>query len=330
METWRTALKGDPLPWLLDPETPAVRHLALRWLLDEPAESPPVREALGAAMAAKPIARMLAMQHEDGHWSTPGPGYSPKYRGTVWSLMFLEQLGADPAAPGIGRACEYVLEHAQAPSGGFGWHAEDSAALYCLHGNLLRSLVAFGFLDDERVQAAIAWQSKAALGDPSAAVGGRRYSSPAFGCAENDRKPCAWGAIKALRAFAAIPPERRDESTRLAINDGVRFLLSHDPGVADYPASSGVSPYWFTFGFPSGYIADMLQLLEALAELGHAQDPRLEHALTRVLEKQDGAGRWHNEFAYEGRTWTILDSPRNPSRWVTLRACRVLRAALGD
>lgn len=27
MEAWRTALRGDPLPWLLDRETPAIRHL---------------------------------------------------------------------------------------------------------------------------------------------------------------------------------------------------------------------------------------------------------------------------------------------------------------
>ena len=31
MEAWRRALKGEPLFWLLEPETPAVRHLALQW-----------------------------------------------------------------------------------------------------------------------------------------------------------------------------------------------------------------------------------------------------------------------------------------------------------
>ncbi len=36
MADWRFGLRGDPLPWLLDEATPAVRHLALRHLLDQP------------------------------------------------------------------------------------------------------------------------------------------------------------------------------------------------------------------------------------------------------------------------------------------------------
>ena len=31
---YRDELKGDPLPWLLEDATPAVKHLALRTLLD--------------------------------------------------------------------------------------------------------------------------------------------------------------------------------------------------------------------------------------------------------------------------------------------------------
>src|SRR5215467_2791712 len=109
-DDWHRALRGDPLPWLLEEETPAVRHLALRWLLDEPDGSPAVEAARAAAMRADPIAATLAAQHPDGYWERPGSGYSPKYTATVWSLMFLEQLGADPRDGRIHRACAYVLE----------------------------------------------------------------------------------------------------------------------------------------------------------------------------------------------------------------------------
>src|ERR1700730_743245 len=108
---WRQALNGDPLPWLLGEETPAVRHSALRWLLDEPEESPTVRAARTAAMRVDPIAATLAAQNPQGFWVNPGSGYGPKYTGSVWSLMFLETLGADPQDAGIQRACAYVLEH---------------------------------------------------------------------------------------------------------------------------------------------------------------------------------------------------------------------------
>lgn len=37
---WQHKLHGDPLPWLLAPEDPGVRYLALRDLLDRSADDP--------------------------------------------------------------------------------------------------------------------------------------------------------------------------------------------------------------------------------------------------------------------------------------------------
>ncbi len=46
-----------------------------------------------------------------------------------------------------------------------------------------------------------------------------------------------------------------------------------------------------------------------------------------LLSKQDADGRWRNEYAYNGKTWVDFERQGQPSKWVTLRACRVLRAA---
>ena len=329
METWRTALNGDPLPWLLEREDPAVRHLALRSLLDEPEDAPVVRRARGAAMRTGPIADMLAAQHPDGYWVKPGAGYGPKYTGTVWSLMFLDQLGADPRDRRIPNACAYVLEHTQAPNGGFGWSGQRSTVVHCLNGNLLRALIGFGWLDDERVKDAIGWQSRSITGEGF--DGWHRWATagPGFACGINGGLPCAWGAIKAARGLVRIPPRRRTSIVRRAIAEGADFLLSQDPAVPDYPTNSKVSPNWFKLGFPSGYVADMLQNLETLTELGYASDPRLSNAIHALLSKQDGEGRWRNEHPYRGKLWTDVERWNGPSKWVTLRACGVLKQALG-
>ena len=52
-----------------------------------------------------------------------------------------------------------------------------------------------------------------------------------------------------------------------AIAAGADFLLSRDPAVADYPTPYGGKPSesWFRFGYPLGYVTDVLQNLEALA-----------------------------------------------------------------
>lgn len=322
-------MRGDPLPWLLEPGDPAIRHLALRELLDEPADAPSVRRARAAAMREPPISSILDGQEAPGYWVKPGPGYGPKYTGTVWSLMFLDQMGADPRDRRVRRACRYVLEHTQAPNGGFGWSNRDGGVVHCLNGNILRALIDFGLLDDPSVRASVDWQARSITGERFDGYYRWATSGPGFRCGINGAEPCAWGAIKALRALAAIPPRRRTRVVRAAIGAGVDLLLSRDPAIADYPTDTAVSANWFRFGFPSGYVADALQNLEVLAELGRAKDPRLAHAIELVLSKQDPEGRWRNEHRYHGRLWTDVDPGRGPSKWVTLRACRVLKATLG-
>ena len=71
----------------------------------------------------------------------------------------------------------------------------------------------------------------------------------------------------------------------------------------------------------------MLQNLEVLAALGQAQDPRLANALELVISKQDEQGRWMLEYSYNGKTWMDIEKKGQPSKWVTLRALRVLKAA---
>jgi hypothetical protein len=72
---WRNALRSDPLPWLLEQDTPAVRHLALRLLLDEPEDAPTVRRARSRAMKVHPIGTILGAQEAEGYWVKPGSGY---------------------------------------------------------------------------------------------------------------------------------------------------------------------------------------------------------------------------------------------------------------
>jgi hypothetical protein len=325
-------LKADPRPWLLAEETPVVRHVTLRDLYGRSADDPEMKRALAEAMAADPIRAILDAQEPEGWWVKPGSGYGPKYVGTIWQLIFLGQLGADPQDPRIRAACAYVLGHTLTAEGGFGVSAAvtqavppGSSVAHCLNGNLIRALIDLGWLDDPGVQQAIRWQVQAILG-------GVRYfrsatSGPGFGCGANEQLPCAWGAIKALGGLARVPADRRDPVLEEALDVGAAFLLSHDPAVADYPMGWGntkPSGSWFKLGFPSGYVADVLQNLEVLAELGYGRDERVNAALEWVLTLQDDAGRWRNQYAYHGKTWVDFEQQGKPSKWVTLRVCRLL------
>jgi hypothetical protein len=319
-------------------DAPAVRHVALRALLDRPVDDPEVAGACAAAMAAPPIAAILANQHSDGYWVKPGPGYAPKYTGTVWQMIFLDQMGADPADPRVRKGCEYVLAHCPTENGGLGCSGSfkspppPSAVIHCLSGNLLRALIGLGWLEDERVTRAIEWQARAITGEGLARYYSTGTSGPGFACATNEKLPCAWGAVKAMLGLARVPESQRAPHVRRAVDAGAAFLLSRDPAVADYPMGWGntkANGSWFKLGFPSGYVTDVLQNLEALCELGFAKDARLQPAVTWLLSLQDAQGRWKNQYSYHGKTWVDIEQQGAPSKWVTLRACRVLKAVYG-
>ena len=62
-----------------------------------------------------------------------------------------------------------------------------------------------------------------------------------------------------------------------------------------------------------------------MGEAGSAGDPRLANAIDWLLIQQDDQGRWRNQYRLAGRKLVEIDRGRGPSRWVTLRACRVLK-----
>jgi hypothetical protein len=202
--------------------------------------------------------------------------------------------------------------------------------IHCLNGNLVHALIGAGRLGDERLERAIEWQARAITG-----AGVKRwYASgtcgPGFACAANERLPCGWGAVKAMAGLLRIPPEHRTALVADAIEVGRAFLLSRDLLDADYPMGWGnirPSGSWFKLGFPSGYVADVLENLEVLTATGDAGHPRLERAIAWLGAKRDRTGRWPNERAWNGKTWIDLERQGAPSKWVTLRALRVLRAA---
>jgi hypothetical protein len=334
--SWQDQLRGDSLTWLLEPDTPAVRYLALRDLLDRPPDDPELLAAQGAAHAAGPIAATLAAMQEPGFWVQPGPGYNPKYRSTVWAVIMLAQLGASAAVDGrIARACAYLLDHALTPGGQFSLTGPPSGTVDCLQGYLCAALLELGY-DDPRLETAFDWMARSVTGegvapqvDRQAAVRYYAYKcGPRFACGANYKLPCAWGAVKVMLALGRWPAGRRTPLIERAIQQGVDFLFSVDPATANYPAGLNDKPSgnWWKFGFPVFYVTDLLQNAEALVRLGYGGDPRLANALALIRDKQDTQGRWLLEYDYAGKTWADFGPKKQPNKWVTLRALRVLRA----
>jgi hypothetical protein len=335
--SWNDKLNGDPLPWLLETESPGARYLAMRDLLDLPKGDPELIAARAKAHESGPIADILAQMHLDGYWAEPGPGYNPKYYSTVWSLITLAQLGASAALDErIASACAYLLDHSLAEGGQFGVSGAPSMTVDCLQGNMCATMLDLGY-NDKRLATAFEWMARTVTGEGLAPASDRqaprRYYAgkcgPNFACGANNKLPCAWGAAKVMLAFSKLPADMHNPLIDRAISRGVEFLFSTDPAKADYPSGYSAKPSgnWWKFGFPIFYITDILQIVEALVGLGLSDDPRLANAFALILDKQEAQGRWALEYGYTDKTWVDFGPKKQPNKWVTIRALKVLRNA---
>ena len=333
-------IEESTLNWLLDPSDPGPAYLTMRDLLDLPPDDPSLISARMKAHSAGPIAQILDAMSEPGYWERPGPGYNPKYFSTVWALNLLAQLGASASQDErIQRACRYYLDQALTPYGQISASGAPSGTADCLQGNSCWALTVMG-CDDPRLDKAYEWMARSVTGEGIAPMGQKdaevRYYAgkcgPLFACGANDGESCAWGAVKVLLAFAALPRERRTPLIDAAIQAGVDFIFSIDPATAEYPHpyAPKASGNWWKFGFPVFYVTDLLQLVEVMVGLGYGQDARLENALQIIRDKQDLAGRWLLEYDYQGKISLDFANKKEPSKWVTLRALRTLKMAAAN
>jgi len=324
------------LDWLLEPGDIGVRYLALRDLIK--ADTAELATAKKEAHSGGPIAEVLSDMDKEGFWGKPGAGYFPMYTGTVWAVILLAQLGATiDMDKRIATACAYILDHSLTKYGQFTGNGSPSGTLDCLQGNLCYSLLDLG-CTDPRLDEAYEYMARSVTGEGMAPMTDRKakiryYTAkcgPVFACNGTAGKPCAWGAVKVMLAFGKLPVEKRTPLMNNAIKTGVDFLFSKDPAKADYPLGYSAKPTgkpsgnWWKFGFPLFYVTDILQNAEALARLGHGKDPRLANALQIIRDKQDSDGRWTMEYSYTGKTWGDFGPKKQPNKWVTLRALRVL------
>ncbi|HMM40728.1 MAG TPA: hypothetical protein PKA95_02370, partial [Thermomicrobiales bacterium] len=86
------------------------------------------------------------------------------------------------------------------------------------------------------------------------------------------------------------------------------------------------SAIWTRFAFPTWWHYDVLRGLEYLRGAGVNPDARVAEAVALVASKRAADGRWILEEQYPGVMPVDLDEGvGRPSRWITLRALRVLR-----
>ena len=336
MLDWKSMLKADPTYWLLEKENPSVRYFTLRDILDKPEHNLEVQQAKREIMQYGIVSDILRKQQEPMYLKTYPKFYTDKYKGLVWQLIVLAEMGAKTNSQII-EQCEYLLNNSQeTEDGGFAMNiaakkggGRITEVIPCLTGNMVWSLIHFGYLDDPRLQRAIHWIT--------------HFMRLNDGVENNPQIPpydryeicwgkhtCFMGVVKALKGLSAIPQEKRTNEVNDTINRIVEFLLIHHIFKRSHDLSKTSKPGWLKFSFPLMYQTDVLEILDILTELG-INDRRMDEAIGIIIAKQDDMGRWKTEnTSNTDRLLIPLEQKGEQSKWITFRAIRVLKRYNAD
>jgi hypothetical protein len=295
------------IDWLLDSD-PSIRWQVMRDLTDAPAEQVAAERARVAREGWG--AQLLAQQGADGMWS--GGAYSPEWTSTTPTLQLLRHFGLDPETDEARQAIERVRAGAR-------WEYDnlpyfDGEVEPCINGQAVAIGAYFGqdvrgivdrLLTDQMADGG--WNCEQERGSTRGSFDST--INVLEGLLEYERSTGADGDVTAAR--------QRGEEYLLA-----RRLL--------YRLSDGEIPQkrWLYVGFPNGWYYDVARVLDYLRSARSEPDERMSEALDILESKRDAEARLPLDHAYHDELLVDLgDREGEPSRWITLRALRVLRWA---
>lgn len=180
-----------------------------------------------------------------------------------------------------------------------------------------------GFFEDDRVQKSIDWicsyqRADDGIIEPPSGKVYERYEA-CWG-----RHSCHMGVAKSLKALTAIPESRRSKSVEAKIEQLAEYFLIHHIYKKSSDLEKVSKPGWLKFGFPLMYQTDALELLEIFADL-KIEDPRLEDAIKLVASKRTKEGKWKMQNSYNDKMLFPIEEKGKPSKWLTLKALKILR-----
>ena len=307
----------EVIAWLLDSD-PAIRWQVLRDLLGTPAQEV-ARERARVASAGWG-ARLLALQAANGRWG--GAAWNRGWDSTMHVLMLLRDLGLDPLSDPARRALERVRDRVT-------W--KDCGPLECA-GNPFFA----GELEpciNGQVAAAGAYFGQDVSGLITRLLG-EQLADGGWNCeAENgstrssfNTTICVLEALLEYELRFGVRAEVRAARLRgqeYLLERGLMRRLTTGEMIGRDRKGGGD---WTRFAFPTWWHYDVLRGLEYLRRAGAAPDARSAGAAALVASRRGGDGRWLLDVRYPGAMPVELDAGvGQPSRWITLRALRVLK-----
>jgi len=194
----------------------------------------------------------------------------------------------------------------------------------CLTGNMVWSLLKFGYIDDERVQRGIEWITKYQRFDDGSETKPKGWPYDRYEMCWG-KHSCHMGVVKGLKALSAIPGKERNRDVNKTISNACEYLLSHHIYKRSHDLTKVSKPGWLKLQFPLMYQTDILEIADLLIQVG-VRNHRMDDAIKIIASKQNAEGKWNLENSFNGRFHANVERKGTPSKWITYRAMKVLKA----
>jgi hypothetical protein len=297
------------IDWLLDSD-PAIRWQVMRDLTDAPAQDVTAERARVATQGwgAQLLAIPTPKNATEAAW---GDAANAEWL-SLLRFHLLRDLGVDPQAEQVGP----VVGHAR---DNITWHWWDNRPFFhgevepCINGRVLAIAAYFG--QD--------------YGDLLDKLLGEQMADGGWNCEQENGsvRGSFHSSINVLEGLLEVERAGRgDERVTEARRRGEEYLLER---YLMKRLSTGEVPneHFLLFKFPPGYRYDVLRGLDYLRWAGLPTDPRMAEGIALVTSKRTEDGRWNLDDADLGDLgFGFGEEVGQPSRWITLKALRVLRA----
>ena len=310
------------IEWLLDSD-PSIRWQVMRDLTDASDEDVAAERAKVAIEGWG--AKLLAIQGADGSWA--GTAFNQGWDSTMHVLTLLREFGLDPASDEARHAVGLVRDHVRWMGWDWDgtWRGKDfvgnpffaGEVEPCINGQVMASGAYFGQDCQRILDRLLAEQLPDGGWNCEAENGSTRSSFNTTIC-----------VLEALLEYE-LAGGTNDAVTEARLH-GQEYLLERrlfhrlSTGEALERDREG-STIFTRFAFPTWWHYDVLRGLEYLRRAGVTPDERMDEAINLVESKRGGDGRWLLEVRYPGNMPVEIDEGEGqPSRWITLRALRVL------
>jgi hypothetical protein len=306
--------QSSVIQWLLDGD-PALRWQVLRDLTDAPTDEVTAERTRVAHEGWG--AQLLSSQDANGYWDTNSS--NPEWV-TLRTLLLLRDMGLDPTSEEARRAVARVRVHVtwqgELPQDA-AWHGKPLFAGEvepCINGRVVAVGAYFGEDELSVVERLLGEQMADGGWNCEQENGSTRGSFHTTICVLE-------GLLEHERATGVSP------AVTAARERGHAYLLERRL-LRRRSSGEVIDPAWTQFSFPTGSHYDVLRGLEYLRSANMTPDARLDEAIDLVASRRDADGRWALETVHPDE----LDAEPGvvegePSRWITLRALRVLRWA---